>query len=66
VRVLSVVTNSLPPHTGHMSGDAWATTFVTGAAGFIGIELIKVLVARGHQVFGLAQGLHQIVGALHE
>ena len=49
-----------------MSGDAWATTFVTGAAGFIGIELIKVLVARGHQVFGLAQGLHQIVGALHE
>ncbi len=31
------------------------TAFVTGAAGFIGTELVKVLVARGHQVFGLAQ-----------
>ena len=29
--------------------------FVTGAAGFIGAELIKVLVERGHPVFGLAQ-----------
>jgi nucleoside-diphosphate-sugar epimerase len=37
-----------------MTGDARATTFVTGAAGFIGIELIKVLVARGHRVFGLS------------
>jgi nucleoside-diphosphate-sugar epimerase len=31
------------------------TAFVTEAAGFIGIELVKVLTARGHQVFGLAQ-----------
>ncbi len=38
-----------------MTGDARATTFVTGADGFIGLELVKVLVARGHQVFGLAQ-----------
>jgi nucleoside-diphosphate-sugar epimerase len=38
-----------------MTGDARATTFVTGAAGFIGAELVKVLVSRGHQVFGLAQ-----------
>jgi nucleoside-diphosphate-sugar epimerase len=36
-----------------MTGDARATTFVTGAAGFVGTELVKVLVARGHQVFGL-------------
>src|SRR6476659_4068679 len=38
-----------------MTGDARPTAFVTGAAGFIGSELVKVLVARGHQVFGLAQ-----------
>jgi NAD(P)-dependent dehydrogenase (short-subunit alcohol dehydrogenase family) len=31
------------------------TTFVTGAAGFIGTELVKVLIAGGHQVFALAQ-----------
>ena len=40
-----------------MTGDARATTFVTGAAGFIGTELVKILVARGHQVFGLAQSM---------
>ena len=38
-----------------MTGDARPTAFVTGAAGFIGSELVKVLVARGHQVFGLAR-----------
>ena len=38
-----------------MAGEAAATAFVTEAAGFIGTELIKVLVARGHQVFGLTQ-----------
>jgi nucleoside-diphosphate-sugar epimerase len=36
-----------------MTGDARPTTFVTEAAGFIGTELVKVLLARGHQVFGL-------------
>jgi nucleoside-diphosphate-sugar epimerase len=40
-----------------MAGDARATTFVTGAAGFIGTELVKVLVAGGHQVFGLVQSV---------
>src|SRR5262245_33599135 len=33
---------------------AGVPAFVTGAAGFIGLELIKVLSARGHQVLGLA------------
>ena len=36
---------------------AGATSFVTDAGGFIGIELIKVLVARGHQVFGLTRSV---------
>ena len=40
-----------------MAGDARATAFVTGAAGFIGTELVKLLVARGHHVFGLAPSL---------
>jgi nucleoside-diphosphate-sugar epimerase len=38
-----------------MALDARPTTFVTEAAGFIGLELVKVLLARGHQVFGVAQ-----------
>jgi nucleoside-diphosphate-sugar epimerase len=31
-----------------------ASTFITGADGFIGTELVKVLTARGHHVIGLA------------
>lgn len=38
-----------------MPGPAKATTFVTGATGFLGMELVKVLRAEGHQVFGLTQ-----------
>ena len=40
-----------------MPGDAVATTFITGADGFIGAELIKVLTAGGHQVFGLTRSI---------
>jgi hypothetical protein len=38
-----------------MATDARATVFVTGAAGYIGSELMKVLVARRHRVFGLTE-----------
>ena len=38
-----------------MAGDTAATTFITGADGFVGRALVKILVARGHQVFGLTQ-----------
>jgi nucleoside-diphosphate-sugar epimerase len=40
-----------------MESDARATAFVTGAGGFIGTELVKVLVARRHRVFGLTPSL---------
>lgn len=55
VRVVWVVTGSLASHTGHMAGETGPTAFITGAATFIGMELISVLVARGHQVFGLTE-----------
>jgi nucleoside-diphosphate-sugar epimerase len=40
-----------------MAADTRATTFVTGAAGFIGAELVRLLVARRHRVFGLADSV---------
>ena len=40
-------------HTALMAWHAGATAFVTEAGGFIGTELIKSLVARGHHVIGL-------------
>jgi nucleoside-diphosphate-sugar epimerase len=55
--VLSVFARALALHTGRMTGDRPATTFITGAAGFIGTELIRVLKARGHEVFGLTWSL---------
>lgn len=45
-----------------MAVEARATAFVTGAAGFLGGELIKVLVARGHHVLGLAESVQAAEG----
>jgi len=55
VRAVSVVGNPLARHTGYMAGDPERTMFVTGASGFIGAELVKLLVACGHRVFGLTR-----------
>jgi nucleoside-diphosphate-sugar epimerase len=60
--VLWVAASPLALHTRDMAVTAGATTFITGAAGFIGAELVKVLVARGHRVFGLARTIDAAQG----
>jgi nucleoside-diphosphate-sugar epimerase len=40
-----------------MTAGERATTFVTEADGFMGTELVNVLVAQGHQVFALTKSL---------
>jgi nucleoside-diphosphate-sugar epimerase len=57
VGALWVVASRPAFHTGCMAGDAVATTFITGADGSIGTELVKVLTAPGHQVFGLTRSI---------
>ena len=52
-----MVARSPALHTGGMADVARATVFVTGADGFLGRELVNVLVARGHQVFALTGSL---------
>src|SRR5687768_2775050 len=43
-----------------MSGEAAKTAFVTGATGFLGNELVRLLVARGCQVFALARSARSV------
>jgi nucleoside-diphosphate-sugar epimerase len=57
VWVLWLFVSCLALHTGRMAVNPRESAFVTGAAGFIGLELVKVLVARGHEVFGLTQSV---------
>lgn len=44
-------------HIDHMPASAITRAFVTEAASFIGTELLKVLLARGHHVVGLARSM---------
>jgi nucleoside-diphosphate-sugar epimerase len=57
VEVLWVVCTSPAFHTGDMADDARPTAFVSGADDFLGAELVKALVARGHQVFALTRSV---------
>lgn len=40
-----------------MAGSARGTAFVTGSDGFLGTELVKLLVSRGHRVLALTRSL---------
>jgi hypothetical protein len=58
-------------HTVRMAGDAVATTFITGADGFLGTEpqlRCKRRVTTGFHFHSptLEHGLQQVLGALHE
>ncbi len=57
--MLWVVARAPAPHLGHMPGHAITTAFVTEAAGFIGTELVKVLMARGYEVVGLVRSMEE-------
>jgi nucleoside-diphosphate-sugar epimerase len=57
VRALSVFAGVLPFQTADMAL-AKPAAFVTGAAGFIGTELIRLLTSSGHDVFGLTWSLN--------
>jgi hypothetical protein len=56
VRLLWVAASAGALHTGRMTVAAAATAFLTGADGFVGRALIKVLRSLDHQVFALARG----------
>jgi len=55
VRLLWVAASVGPLHTGRMPVTAAVTAFITGADGFVGRALIKVLRSLDHQIFALAR-----------
>ena len=57
MRVLWLVGASSSAHTVQMKVEPRAKTFVTGASGFIGTALVKILAAAGHEVLGLARSV---------
>lgn len=52
-----MVNGGLALETGPMTCATNGSTFVTGAAGFIGTALVRVLLGRGHQVYGLTPSI---------
>ena len=52
-----MVATSLARDTVAMAGSARGTAFVTGSDGFLGTELIKLLVSRGHRVLALTRSV---------
>jgi nucleoside-diphosphate-sugar epimerase len=57
VQVLSVAVTWLDRNTVAMAGNARTTAFVTGSDGFLGTELVKLLVARDHRVVALTRSV---------
>ena len=63
VRALWVLSGERARQTGGMASGP--TAFVTGADGFLGTELVRLLVAGGHQVVGLVESIEAVARLRH-